>query len=147
MKKLLLAATLLLSVSSTAAVDWDKLEITMEEAATQAAVLTDLHFCVTMSHGVSYTSNSDAGILKALGCEDKVQEARDVKNTEEEINNTIIRALKVVSLNEIEKCGSAVITGEVDSCSSQIEEAKDLGLTEEDIREELGLIGRFAIGS
>jgi len=149
MKKIILGlvalTTLATSFSARAAIDWDNLESGMGKIAEISALKTDLYFCVTMSGGVKYTASQDTQILSLLGCDDVISNLDKLGVEKEEILATVERGQRTVALDEIERCADNVIIGKKSSCAQEVQTAKDLGLTEEDIREELGIIAGFAL--
>ncbi len=138
MKKLILATVALMTLATSFSA-----KAGMERIARIASLSTDLHFCVTMSQGVKYTASQDAQILSLLGCDDVVEKLKNLGESEEDILATVERAQTVVALDEIERCADQMIVGDRESCAKEVQAAKDLGLTKEDIQEELGVLAHF----
>jgi hypothetical protein len=135
MKKLILGTVAAVTLMSSLSAKAD-----MDRIADIAAAKTDLHFCVTMTEGVSYTATQDAGILKALGCDTVIDELKGFGESDEDILKVVKRALKAASLDKLERCADQALFGDKSGCDAELESARELGVTDQEIHEELGIL-------
>jgi len=102
-------------------------------------VLDDLYFCVKTSHqSISDSSEIYADIYAGLKCDKVLEDLVKLEISDEEISNTINKAIKEISIQDYIQCKKENYLSDKDFCESELLKAKKLGATDEEIKKEAG---------
>ncbi len=139
MKKLSTLIVLLLGITVSA--NAENAPITTEPAAVSAEskVITDLFYCVkTSQRSIEKSSDVFDDIYAGLNCDKVLEDLVKLEIPEEEISNTINKAIKEISIEDYIQCKKENYLSDKDLCESELLKAKKLGATDEEIKKEAG---------